>query len=102
VIFCNQAYIYGELLAPRPIPKLEDNPLLALRDCLFNIFAASLHIWRPSPSATWKRVMTWWLGTHLTLLCEEHITKNIFQKKKGVFACVLTNLFHSSLRQQNI
>jgi hypothetical protein len=36
---------YGEeLLAPRPTPKLEDHPLSAVRDCLFNIFAATLHI----------------------------------------------------------
>jgi len=32
------------LLAPRPTPKLEDHPLSAVRDCLFNIFAATLHI----------------------------------------------------------
>ena len=30
-----------------PSPKLEDHLLLAVRDCLFNIFAATLHIWRP-------------------------------------------------------
>jgi hypothetical protein len=36
---------YGEeLLAPRPTPKLEDHPLSAVRDCLFNIFTATLHI----------------------------------------------------------
>jgi len=35
--------IYGEgLSAPRPTPKLEDHPLSAVRDCLFNIFAATL------------------------------------------------------------
>jgi hypothetical protein len=33
-----------ELLAPCPTPKLEDHPLSAVRDCLFNIFAAILHI----------------------------------------------------------
>ena len=32
------------MLAPRPTPELEDHPLSALRDCLFNIFAATLHI----------------------------------------------------------
>ena len=38
-------HFYGEeLLAPRPTPKLEDHPLSAVRDCLFNIFAATLHI----------------------------------------------------------
>ena len=31
------------LLAPRPTPKLEDHPLSVVRDCLFNIFAATLH-----------------------------------------------------------
>jgi hypothetical protein len=57
----------GELLASRPTPKLEGHPLSAVRDCLFNIFAATLHIWRPSPpSATWGRAMPWWQGTHLT------------------------------------
>jgi hypothetical protein len=34
---------YGELLAPRPTPKLEDHPLSDARSCLFNIFAATLH-----------------------------------------------------------
>ena len=36
---------HGEaLLAPRPTPKLEDHPSSAVRDCLFNIFAATLLI----------------------------------------------------------
>jgi hypothetical protein len=33
-----------ELLEPRPTPKLEENPLSTVRDCLFNTFAATLHI----------------------------------------------------------
>jgi len=33
-----------ELLAHRPAPKLEENPVSAVRDCLFNIFAVTLHI----------------------------------------------------------
>jgi hypothetical protein len=36
-----------ELLATRPTPKLEDHPLSAVRDWLFNVFAATLHIRRP-------------------------------------------------------
>jgi hypothetical protein len=48
--FRNRLIFYGdELLAPRPTSKLEDHPFSAVRDCLFNIFAATLHIWRPSP-----------------------------------------------------
>jgi hypothetical protein len=37
--------LYGEeMLAPRPNPKLEDHPLSVIPDCLFTIFAATLHI----------------------------------------------------------
>jgi hypothetical protein len=47
-VFRNVAIFYGEeLLAPRPTPKLEDHPLSAVCDCLFNVFAATLHIRRP-------------------------------------------------------
>jgi hypothetical protein len=63
VTFRNKHIFYGELLAPRPNPKQEDRHLSAVRDYLFNIYAATLHIWRPSPpSATWGRAMTWWKG----------------------------------------
>jgi len=42
-------FFYGEgLLAPRPTPKLGEHPLSAVRDYLFNTFAATLHIWRSS------------------------------------------------------
>jgi hypothetical protein len=45
VRFRNKLICYGEeLLAPRPTPKLEDHPLSAVRDCLFNIFAVTLHL----------------------------------------------------------
>jgi len=47
-MFRNIVNFYGEeLLAPGPTPKLEDYPLSAVRDCLFNILAATLNIWRP-------------------------------------------------------
>jgi hypothetical protein len=55
-----------ELLAPRPTPKLEDHPLSAVRVCLLNIFAATLHIGgRPSIRSLRTRhvVVT---GTHLS------------------------------------
>jgi len=43
--FLNKTSFYGEeLLAPCPTPKLLDNPLSAVRGCLFNIFAATIHI----------------------------------------------------------
>jgi len=44
-MFRNKARFYGEeLSAHRPTTKLEDHPLSAVRECLFNIFAANLHI----------------------------------------------------------
>jgi hypothetical protein len=46
-IFVTSLFFYGEdLLAPRPIPKLEDHPLSAVRDRFFDILAAILDIWR--------------------------------------------------------
>ena len=42
-----------ELIASRQTPKLEDHSWPTVHDCLFNMFAANLHIWRPTPpSAT--------------------------------------------------
>jgi hypothetical protein len=39
---------YGDELLVTPLtPKVEDHPLSAVRDCLFNISAATLHIWGP-------------------------------------------------------
>jgi hypothetical protein len=47
-ILRNKFIFYSEgLLAPCPTRKLEDHPLSFVRGCLFNIFAASLHSWRP-------------------------------------------------------
>ena len=42
-MFCNMICTNGEeLLAPCPTPKPGYHPLFAVRDCLFNIFAATL------------------------------------------------------------
>jgi hypothetical protein len=52
--FVTSLFFGEELLAPRPTPKLEDHPLSTARDCLFNIFAATLQNWMASlPSTTW-------------------------------------------------
>jgi len=40
----NNVFYREGLLAPRPTPKLEDHPSSAVRDCLFNSFAATLLI----------------------------------------------------------
>ena len=43
-VFLNISFYWEGLLAPRPIPKLEDHPSSGVHDCLFNIFAATLLI----------------------------------------------------------
>ena len=44
-MFRNKTSLYGEQpLAHRSNTKLEDHNWSAVRDCLFNIFAATLHI----------------------------------------------------------
>ena len=53
-----------ELLAPRPTPKLEDHPLSAVRDCLFNLFAATLHIGGRSSTRNLRTRHAVVTGTH--------------------------------------
>jgi hypothetical protein len=44
-MFRHCASFYSEVfLTPFPCPKLKDHPLLAVHVCLFNKFAATLHI----------------------------------------------------------
>jgi hypothetical protein len=54
--FRNKIRFYGEeLLASRPVPNLKDHPLSAVRDCLFNIFAATLHTGGRSSIRNWRK-----------------------------------------------
>jgi hypothetical protein len=41
------SFLRWGVVSTSPTTKLEGHPLSAVRDCLFNIFAATLHIWRP-------------------------------------------------------
>jgi len=56
-----------ELLAPRPTPKLEEHPLSAVRDYLFNILAATLHIGGRSSFRILRTRHAVVKGTHLSL-----------------------------------
>jgi hypothetical protein len=43
------------------LPHVQPPSWRTVRDCLYNIFAATLHNWWPSPpSATWGRAIPWW------------------------------------------
>jgi len=65
--FHNKASFYGEeLLAPRSAPKLEERPLSAVRNCLFNIFTATLHIGGRSSICNLRMCHALVTGTHLS------------------------------------
>jgi len=71
---------YGEeLLAPRPTPKLEDHTLLAVRDCLFGIFAATLRIGGPSSIRNLKTRHAVVTVTHLSKSLSFTTHKNAYQ-----------------------
>jgi len=66
-MFNNNASFYGEkLLAPLLNPKLEERPLSAVRDCLFNIFADIVHIEGSSSFSNLRTLHAMVKGTHLS------------------------------------
>ena len=65
------------LLAPRPTPKLEDHPLSAVHDCLFNWFAATLHIGGCSSIRNLRARHAVVTGTHYTWECTHILIKNM-------------------------
>ena len=54
------------LLAPHPTDKLEDYPLSAVQDCLFNLFAATIHIGGRSSIRNLRKRHAVVTGTHYT------------------------------------
>jgi hypothetical protein len=65
--FVTKMRFHGEeLLAPRPMRKLEDHPLSAVLDCLFNTFAATLHIGGRSSIRNLRTRHAVVTGTHLS------------------------------------
>jgi hypothetical protein len=69
-------FLDEELVTLRPTPKLEDHPLLAVRDSLFGIFAATLHIWKlflhPQPENAPSRVDRVSLSTGFPSFLQSH------------------------------
>jgi len=66
-IFRNKIRFHGEeLLETRPTPKLEDHPLSAFRDCLYNIFPTTLHIGGRSSIHNLRTRHAVVTGTHLS------------------------------------
>ena len=77
------------LLAPRPTPKLENHPLSAVRDCLLNLFAATLLIGGRSSIRNLRTRHAVVTGTHYIKLTNFYnIFKQFFKKAIPVFAQV--------------
>ena len=58
-MFHNVRFYGEELLGLHSTPKQEDQPISVVRDCLFNIFAATLHIGGRSSIQNLRRGMPW-------------------------------------------
>jgi len=84
---------YGEeLLAPRQTTKLEDHPLSAFHDRLFNIFAATLHIGgRSSMGNLWARHAVVKGLTHHGLLRYAFTICNTFERGETINSAVLAH-----------
>ena len=65
------------LLAPCPTPKLEDHPLLAVHDCLFSLFVATLHIGGRSSIHNLRTRHAVVTGTHLSHGSSLYVTSYI-------------------------
>jgi hypothetical protein len=73
--FRNMIRFYSEeLLAPRPNYKMKDHLLSAVRDCLFNVLAATLRIRGRSSIRNLRTRYAVATGTHLSRLCATQST----------------------------
>jgi len=60
------SFYIENFLTPYPAPKLENNPLSAVRDCLINTFAATFHIGDRSSIRNLRTRHALMTGTHLS------------------------------------
>ena len=65
------SFLDENFVAPRPIPELEDQALSPVRDCLFNIFAATLHIGGSFSIRNLRSHHAVVTGTHLSIISTE-------------------------------
>jgi hypothetical protein len=67
---CKRSYCIDfkveEHLTPRLTPELEDQPLCAVRNCVFSTSAGTIQTWRQSlPSANWEGTLPLWQAPQL-------------------------------------
>ena len=89
-IFRNKIRFNGEkLLALRPTPKLEDNLLSAVSDCLFNTFAATLHTGGRSSIRNLRTRHAVVTETHLSRITRFNVKKFYVLPTESIQLCVL-------------
>ena len=90
------------MLAPRPTTKLEDHTLSAVRDCLFNLFAATLHIGGRSSIRNLRTRHDVVTGTHKHSFFFKYLnSKNIIASPgygELSATCITSSKFHKFIR----
>ena len=86
------------LLAPRPTPKLEDHPLSAVHDFLFNLFAATLHKGGRSSIRNLRTRHAVVTGTHYTRRTNTTVAVNV--RFRLLFFSLFRSQFPSRLTAQ--
>jgi hypothetical protein len=89
--FCNMLILLW-LRAVSPTPNLEDHPIKAVCRCLFNIFTAMPHIWRPC----WEKLIAINKpdnqNVHILLLDSGVIIFTVYVPKLPQTICCLLNV----------
>ena len=88
---------HGEvLLASRPTPKLEDHPSSAVRDCLFNLFAATLHIGGRSSIRNLRTRHAVVTGTHLSQFKYKFVLDS---RAEEITVCNVANSYSTDVKE---
>ena len=90
-MICNKISFYGEELStPHPTPKLQDQTLSVVRNCLFNIFRVTFHIRGRSSIHNLRTHHAVVTGTHLSWI---HMLPKILKKqnKNSTTSKLMTN-----------
>ena len=70
------------VVSSSPYLRLWDYFLSALYDCLFSVFAATVHIWRPSASETWGHAILWWKEVIYTYTINTYSNTDILRRSQ--------------------
>ena len=97
-MFCNMATFYEEeFLAPHPTSKLEDHPLLSVCNCLFNIFADTLHTGGHSSICNLRMLHAMVTETHLSWT-HENLPIQIYEEKNKIISQIYHAVSHMFLQ----